>query len=91
MLIVALSRVPISSRPATARAMSAPRALKPPLNTSLLPSSAKVEAIHLGSTGMVTNSAAWPAQPAATAPQTTVYSRIRLQPTIQARPSPSTE
>src|SRR5262249_21253957 len=85
-LTVALSRVPAISMAATATTMTiagrltTPPAMGPDRSAAgtWTPTDSK-------------NPTAYPDHPTATAPQTTEYSRMRLQPTIQARNSPITE
>jgi len=83
-LIEALSLVPATSRPATAATMTtAGRLTMPPCEGAEVSTAGR----PMPMPSIIPEK--YPAQPTATAEQTTVYSRIRLHPTIQAAPSPS--
>src|SRR5215510_7060480 len=83
-LTVALSRVPSASRPATASEIRiAGTLMMPPAWGPASNASGTCQPDDL------MKPAAYPDQPTATALQTTVYSRIRHQPTTHASSSPS--
>jgi hypothetical protein len=83
--MVALSRVPAISMPATTRMITiAGRLRAPPANAPADNAVGRVIPPDCR------KPVAYPDHPTATALQTTEYSRMRLHPTIQARNSPMT-